>query len=272
MAARTQVNCYPSQALAVQDSWLPGICTVCNATTMQRIGNCNSNSAQTSQLSCATCNTVCQATKQAYCSIDHENIEDHEDVGKYTSKTPHQCEAKDEFIFRNWTADWWNELQDSYLTADKVGKTKAQDSGVSFSDGQAKPDPTNVPHPQGSLVTAKKYNEISDAVSKFRTSLAKVKGSAEVGCENADVIRASHAVALRTSYQAAKFKTDVCDCCNTKVQWSVHCSCNCSCSCTCNCSCQCGCGCSDRSSGCGCTCSCGCSAAGIASPQLKPTP
>lgn len=55
-----------------------------------------------------------------------------------------------------------------------MGKTVSHSAGVSFPDGEAKPDPQNVPHPAGSLVTAKKYNDISDAVSKFRTSLTKV--------------------------------------------------------------------------------------------------
>lgn len=272
--ARPQQHCYPSQALPVQDSWKADICTNCNADAMFYYYNCGSDgSEETNASPCATCNTVCQASKQAYCTIGHEYIEDHEDVGKYTSKPPRQCEAKDEFIFRNWTAEWWNELQTSYLTADKMGKTVPHNNGVSFPDGEAKPDPQNYPHPSGSLVTAKKYNDISNAVSKFRTSLAKVQGAAEVGCENATVIKAAHAIALRTSYQAAKFKTNVCDCCNTKAQWSFHCGCNCTCSCVCTCSCACSCG-SPRNCGCTCSCSssCTCGTGQVKTPQKKPTP
>lgn len=121
--------------------------------------------------------------------------------------------AKDEFIFREWTSEWWNDYQDDLLTADKMGKKVSQSAGVSFA-ARTTPDPTNVPHPANSLVTAQKYNEMVTALSKFSSTISKVKGAAEVGCENADVIRASHAVALKTGYNNAKFKSTVCDICN----------------------------------------------------------
>lgn len=110
----------------------------------------------TTSSACGTnCNTVCQAGSQAYCSAFSQFIKDHRDVGPYTAI----CEQKDEFIFRNWTAAWWNDYQDDLLTADKMGKRNPHNAGVSFPNGRAAADPQNFPHPSGSLVTAAKYND-----------------------------------------------------------------------------------------------------------------
>lgn len=265
MPARPQNNCYPTEGLTTNDSRYPAVCKVCNWTNKYSIGNCNASTAQTSQSTCATCNTVCQASKQAYCTIHSQYIKDHADVGPYDEI----CHAKDEFIFRNWTAAWWNDYQDDLLTADRVGKRQPHEGGVSFPDGRAVADPCNNNHPSGSLVTAKKYNDLANGVEKFPgASVPKVKGSAEVGCEAADVIRASHALALKTAYNNAKFKVNVCDVCNTASQFTFSCSCNCSCSCSCTCGttdaggCSRGCGCS-----CGCSCGCACSSGAIVGPS-----
>lgn len=252
MPARPQDTCYPSQALTTSDSRYPGVCTKCNWTNPETVSNCKSLSAQTPKTKCATCNTVCQAQKQNYCTIGHENINTHATVGKYTEI----CHVKDEFIFRNWTAAWWNDYQDDLLTADKMGRHTPHNNGVSYSE-RAVADPCNNNHPANSLVTAKKYNEQKAALAKFGVTIPGVKGAAEVGCEAADVIRAAHALALKTGFNNAKFDSDVCDTCNTATQFTNKCTCNCSCSCSCVCPCS-SVGSSSGCTGCGCSCGCYC--------------
>ena len=237
MSARSQGTCYPSAGLVTQNGARSPVCTVCNADSGHVQPDCNDSNNSTACGSCVACNTICVQI-QAYCNINHENINNHADVGKYNAT----CEVKDEFIFRNWRSAWWNDLQDDLLTADIVGKTKNQ--GAGFSMTPTAPDPENAPHPLNSLVTAAKYNEIVAGINAFNTSINSVK--------TGDVIRAAHAIAFHTGFDAAKFDTDVCDVCNAAVESHFNCTCNCTCSCSCSCTCSCGCGCS-------CSCSCGCS-------------
>lgn len=253
MPARTQEHCYPTEGLETQNAKYPPVCTVCNWTDTETVDDCGTQSAQTSQIQCATCNTVCQAQSQAYCKIGHELIQNHETVGKYTEI----CHKKDEFIFRNWTAKWWNDYQDDLLTADKMGMKVPHNKGVTYSE-RAAPDPCNDTHIPNSLVTAKKYNEHVTNLSKFGVTIPSVVGVSDNGV--GDVIRGAHALALRTGFNTAKFHSTVCDVCNTANQLTFNCSCNCTCSCSCSCdcsspnrSCNRGCGCS-----CGCSCSCNC--------------
>ena len=255
MPARVQDHCYPTEGLQTQNAKYSPVCTVCNWTSAFTVQNCNSYAEQTFKSQCASCNTVCQSRAQWYCYIDHEYIKDHETVGQYTEI----CHAKDEFIFRNWTADWWNDYQDDLLTADKMGMKQPHDKGVVYTE-RAAPDPCNDTHIPNSLVTAKKYNEHVDALAKFSVTINKVKGVSDDGV--GDVIRGAHALALKDGFNNAKFHNRVCDVCNTATQYTFRCTCNCTCSCQCSCSkgdgssgrgCSKGCGCS-----CGCSCTCGC--------------
>lgn len=252
MPARTQANCYPTEGLTTQDARESPVCTVCNWTASFNYGDCHAESAQTSRSQCSTCNTVCQASSQAYCVIGHELIQNHETVGKYTEI----CHIKDEFIFRNWTADWWNDYQDDLLTADKMGMKVPHNKGVNYTE-RAAPDPCNDTHIPNSLVTAKKYNEHVTNLSKFSVTIPSVVGVSDNGV--GDVIKAAHALALRTGFNTAKFHSRVCDVCNTAAQYTFKCTCNCACSCTCSCASSSRGGSCSRGCGCSCSCSCGCS-------------
>lgn len=230
MPARTQQNYKPDtggkEAGNCQNVNASPFCTVCN--TNQSRYWCYQTDP------CPGCNTNCTSC-QTYCQVGWEYIKNDPDVGPYDDSI---CMAKDEFIFRNWTAEWWNDYQDDLLTADKMGKKESHNKGVQFPDGRAVADPENSPHPAGSLVTAKKYNEMVQALSLFSANIATVLGVADNGV--GDVIRGTHAIALQTGYNNAKFKSSVCDICNATGFQHAACSCNNACSCYCACSCPCG--------------------------------
>lgn len=247
MAIKPQTVCYPSQANAngqkpVSRDDKP-MCTGCNTNDPHTKPSCcdgggsnTTNNADTCSAWCVvSCNSVCD-TAQAYCSIGHEKINSHSDVGAHPAIS---CISKDEFIFRNWTARYWNSLGDKLDTAENVGYTENQ--GVTAAHSVAVADPCNNNHPGGSLVTASKYNEIVKKLNRFHLSLGSVKGAAQVGCELADVIRGAHAAALVNGYNSATFNPGVCDQCNITGQTNPTCDCNCDCPCDCNCGCSCGC-------------------------------
>lgn len=202
-------------------------CTNCN--TNQSAPDCRQSDP------CPSCNTKCTSC-QAYCQLGYQLIESHGTVKDY--KDP-SCMAKDEFIFRNWTAQYWNTLQTMLLTADKMGLSSPHNAGVSFPNGPAAPDPTNSLHPQNSLITAQKYNDVAVALGKFSSSISQVVGVSQNGV--GDVIRGTHAVAISRGYHNAKFKTSVCDICNASGYQHAGCSCNSACNCYCSCSCGCDC-------------------------------
>ena len=221
-----------------QDWWRPatggkeaGQCGNVNASPF--CTNCNTNqSASSCKMSdpCPACNTKCTSC-QAYCQLGIQLIQNHGTVSDYVDPG---CMVKDEFIFRNWTADYWNTLQDMLLTADKMGESSPHAGGVSFPNGRAVPDPENAPHPQGSLVTAAKYNDVAAALGIFSSNIDTV-------VKDDDVIRGAHALAISSAYKSAKFKTTVCDICNGGGYQHAACSCNSACNCYCSCSCGCSC-------------------------------
>lgn len=264
MAAKNQTICYPSQAMQVPvgDHTSKPMCTKCNAKDPHsNMSNCVSHFSKNSSTNYAPCsaycnsspNTVC-AVKQSYCNIGKENIKNHADVGAHPSIA---CTAKDEFIFRNWTARYWNSLIDKLDTAEIVGLVNKQGSVIDPAHVTA--DPQNMPHPAGSLVTGVKYNEVVKLLNNFQAGLGQVQGAAQVGCEAATVIRGAHAAALVSGYNSAKFRGTVCDICNASRQTNPTCDCNCPCPCACNCGCDCPCECYCD---CQCDCSCSCSRGG----------
>lgn len=231
MAAKSQGTCYPSQGLVTQDHTQQPVCTHCNAANPYSNASCNNstNYASCSSYCVSSCNTVCNTT-QAYCSIGHELIQSHADVSTHP---PIACTVRDELIFRNWTASYWNSLIDKLDTAEVMGKTQTHGAGPNAT--YAAPDPCNqITHPANSLVTAEKYNQVATKINRFHRSIATVN----VG----DVIRGLHAAALVSDYNAATFNTNVCDVCNTSGQTNPTCNCNCPCACGCSCTCSCSCG------------------------------
>lgn len=252
MAARSQTTYYPSTATPGQTPETTPFCETCNSD--ESVKCCTSTSSYNGADETHDCDAVCNScqnacdTVQNYCgtAINKQTIIQHADTHNY----PSYCEAKDEFIFKNWTAERWNTIISNLQTAFILGWTQNHGSAPAMTDAVA--DPENSPHPANSLVTAKMYNEIAEAINKFmNTSLAKVKGVADDGI--GDVIRGSHAVLQHQNYDKAKFNTTVCDICNTAAQFT---SCPCACDCTCACSCSCGCSCP-----CNCNCSCSCTCA-----------
>lgn len=224
-----------------QDWWRPatggqqaGQCQNVNAKPF--CTNCNTNQGAPScrQVDpCPACNTVCTGC-QSYCQLGYQLIQNHGTVNEYRDPA---CMQKDEFIFRNWTADYWNTLQRMLLTADVMGEKQPQNGGVSFPNGPAAPDPKNETHIENSLITAKKYNDVAIALGKFSSSVSQVIGVSDN--DIGDVIKGDHAKALSKAYKAAVFKNNVCDICNGGGYQHASCSCNSACQCYCSCYCSC---------------------------------
>lgn len=184
------------------------------------------------------CNTTCRS-KQTFCdAFSIETVIDHADISAW----PYNCYVKDEFIFRNWRSSMWNgrlaELREAINLGVKCSQSETSGAAPCQQAGTTTPDPTNTPHPAGSLVTAAQYNQMVRRINYFNKSLGTVKGAAEVGCENADVIRGTHAMALYNGFNTMKFNKDVCDVCNTGSQHRTQ-SCNCNSTCDCYCDCNC---------------------------------
>lgn len=146
------------------------MCTKCNAKNPHTNASCCTGTTgfngATNYETCATyCdsspNTVC-TVKQSYCNIGREKINTHSDVGAHPAIA---CTKKDEFIFRNWTAKYWNSLIDKLDTAEVVGRVS--EHGSILDPAHVTADPQNYPHPAGSLVTAAKYNEIVKMLNNF---------------------------------------------------------------------------------------------------------
>lgn len=182
------------------------------------------------------CNTIC-ISEQTFCALGVEVTIDHADVKPY----PQGCWEKDQFIFRNWTAEMWNNVLGWIDDTAKLGVE--QNQGTPPGHTKVNPDPDNVTHVENSLVTAEKYNQMVAKINFFNQSLATVK--------QGDVIRGTHAMALKDGYEDKTFNQDVCDVCNVPDQNrnSCNCSCVCSCSCSCNCTCSCPCYCGCTSGG-----------------------
>ena len=248
MAKRQQSTFYPSDAPSCLNIAAAPFCKKCN--TSQNRDCCTSDTSKNGSTNEHTCSAVCNTcqnscnTVQNYCgpSLGIQLIIQHADTGQY----PAYCEQKDEFIFRNWRAkDVWNVIIDNLISAFTWGRLENH-TDTNFPFEYAVPDPENSPHPANSLVTAAKYNQVAAMINAWvGTSLPTV----QVG----DVIRGTHAQLQHKNYDSAKFKTTVCDICNTSAQFT---SCPCACDCSCACSCSCGCSCSCN---CNCSCSCTCS-------------
>ena len=228
----------PANTAKEQDWWQPytggeeaGKCSNVNASPF--CTNCNTNQSEYGchkDDPCPECNTMCTSC-QSYCQLGKQLIINHGTVNEYRDPA---CMAKDEFIFRNWTAKYWNTLQRMLLTADKMGETQTQNANVAFPNGPAAPDPRNETHIENSLITAKKYNDVVTALGKFSSNSEKVVGVSDNGI--GDVIKGDHAKAISSGYKAAKFKMNVCDICNGTGFQHASCSCNSACNCSCGCS------------------------------------
>lgn len=247
MAQRAQTTFYPSTAPACLNIAAAPFCQTCN--TSQNRNCCTSRTSYNGNTNEHDCSAVCNScqnpcnTVQSYCRLGIQSITAHADTHAY----PTYCEAKDEFIFRNWRAtDVWNVIIDNLKTAYALGRLEHHGTAPTMT--YAAGDPQNVTHVANSLVTAEKYNQIAAAINGFvGTGLATVQVN--------DVIRATHASNQHKEYDAAKFNTSVCDICNVSSQFTdcpCACDCDCACSCPCGCDCACNCNCS-----CTCTCSCG---------------
>lgn len=224
MPARPQATCYPSQGLVTQNGANAPVCTICNSNSPHVQPNCSGSSNSTACGACVACNTVC-VDQQAYCLISRENINTHGDVGTYTNI----CMAQNEIIIKQWTAAWWNDLQDDLLTANTVGKTQSQGASLTMTPAVASPPPQNAAHPANSLITAEKYNQIIRGLNAFNQTINEATQN--------DPIKAARALAFQTGFNAARFNSGVCDVCNASAQSHFNCSCNCTCSCECSCPC-----------------------------------
>lgn len=226
------------------------LCQKCNAGLTSKQGTNGTNgpgatSGKDNSYKCeAYCNASCNIkhceTSQAYCSISHEYIKDHGDVGAYPGTTI----KPNDFIHERWTVKYWNSLIGKLEVAEGVGKLSSQGAGPGVT---AKIE-------VGEVYTASLYNEVRDKIAHFNSEYNKV--------QKEDLITATIANAIGTAYNKATFGSSVCDVCNsTSSQSKKTCICNCpkcsSCpSCpTCpSCSACAGCSCSNCQ---GCSCSAG---------------
>lgn len=250
----SQSNYYPCNE--TKDS----LCIKCNAGLTSPDGTSGTNGpgateGEDKSFKCeAYCNSACNInyceTSQAYCSISHELITSHGDVGSYPGSTTIKA---DDLINDHWTKDYWNSLIDKLKMAEIVGKYKSHGSAGSVTALIGNEN----------FHTASLYNQVNTKLCNFNTKYNQVNVD--------DLITATIANAIGTAYNSAKFNASVCDVCNsTSAQAKKECICNCpkcsSCptcatcpSCSCNCaSCSCsncqGCSCSNCQ---GCSCSAG---------------
>lgn len=238
------------------------LCTKCNAGLTSGDGTNGSDNSSTPGTSaaygpedyCATsCNTTYCQTSQSYCSINHQYIKDHGDIGLYHGSINIQ---KNDLIKDYWTVDYWNSLIAKLNMAEIVGKYQPQ------------PKPT-----EGFKVVSDVIVDTvitHDFFNDVETKMAVFAESPYGQVDQNDLITATIANAIGTAYNSAKFSTSVCDVCNsTSAQAKSECTCNCptcsSCptcstcpSCSCNCS---SCACSNCQ-GCACSNCQGCSTPG----------
>jgi hypothetical protein len=213
----TYYPCKSSQASA--------FCTLCFSTQSNPSSCTSSSSKNTSgnSLSCsAYCNTGCNSTcntAQTICVVHSQYIKDHSDVGAYPGKEVNS----DDFIYKHWTANYWNSLIKKLNDAEDIGYEVSQKSS-----GKVSVDKVN----KDDVITAKFYNDIRNKLCNFNVSYDTVSQN--------QLITATIANAVKTAYENAKFNSNVCDACNTDQTSRGGCSCNCSCSCSCNCGCSCG--------------------------------
>ena len=199
-----QTKFYPASSVS-------NICTSCYSSGQSSSCKPKNGSSQNSTY-CGSCNTSCN-TSQAYCSIGYQLISSHGDVGSFSGFNV----SKDDIIFKKWTHEKWNQLQNKYKIAGSVGKT--------FSQGS--PSFTQVD--TNDIITADLYNEFYTAAQNFNASsyISKV--------EKNNVIKESHSTALENSFSHSKFNSSVCDICNVGRQHNCGYNCNCNYNCNHNC-------------------------------------
>lgn len=216
------------------------ICTFCYASeSCETCANEDSGPNPCETYCNSGCNTMCDAA-QTFCYNGVLQTILHTDVAPY----PDCCTVKDEIIHRNWTANFWNQIRNAMMITSELGIVKNQGS-IPPSDAAVADPCMNAPHPDGSLITAEKYNQVADMINFFNEAVAHVNMN--------DVIMGAHSLALKTGYEAKTFNMDVCDVCNAGNENRNNCNCSCACSCTCTCPCDCSCSCSCP--GCSCDCS-----------------
>ena len=246
---------------------LKSICNKCN--TAQNPNNACTSTSSTNNVSnekacsyyCNTgCNTTCVSI-QNLCKVNQYikkyvgNFPISSIKGHANSKKP----GEEDIIKNKWTAYNWNLAISQLEEAEKIGGLETQGTGP-----KANTVSTN------EVIKATTFNELRNKIYHFVVdddiSCSIVKGLStdnKLKLEEADIITAAKANALRDAYQNAKFNTSVCDICNAAGnQNSENASCGCNCTCACSCSCGCpscgGCSC-PVCGGCSCPVCGGCS-------------
>lgn len=199
-----------------------------NACTSSGSSNSSSNKSSCDVYCNSGCNTKCtDSYSQTVCGSGHQSISQHPDVGPY----PGEQIQKDDIIYEKWTAAFFQSLNSKLIQAEGIGAASSQGSNGSFANPSI-----------GDIITADFYNAVE-------TKLAGFIGGNYQQVKKNDIITAAIANAIGTAYNAAQFKTSVCDVCNSSQHIGGTCGCNCSCACSCNCGCSCP---------CPCNCGCGC--------------
>lgn len=203
-----------------------------DACTSSSSSNSSSNESSCDTYCNTGCNTKCtDSYSQTVCGSGHQTMHAHPDVGEYPGET---IIADVDYIYDKWTASFFAALNSRLTKAEEIGYASAQGSNGSFANPE-----------KGEIITAAFYNSVEQKLAGF-------DGGSYPTVKPDDLITAAIANAIGTAYNAAQFKTSVCDVCNSSQHIGGTCGCNCSCACACNCGCSCPCGCS-------CSCSCGCS-------------
>ena len=180
---------------------------------------------------------MCNPSCQTLCQVGYQLISKHPNVGDFPWKAVKGWATNpgnEDYLRDVLTAKNWNTLIEKLNSAEQVGEESSQGSG-----GIATPVESN------QVFQALYYNEIQKKLNNFEDAyFDPVKKD--------DLVTAARINAIRNSFLQAKFKSSVCDICNTGLN---ECSCNCSCDCDCDCACECDC---DCDCDCGCDCNCGC--------------
>ncbi len=168
--------------------------------------------------SCGNCNVLCNSS-QSYCSLGRQSISSMVgDFSGFNVKT-------DDFIWEKWTTSKWNELQNKYATANSLGMRSSQGASLSFTPAQ-----------KDMVITADLYNEIAKASQAFGGSTPYVSVDQLITADLSD--------ALDNGFAGSKFRSGVCDVCNSGTQHNCGYNCACNYNCcnyNCNCNYQCSC-------------------------------
>lgn len=212
----SQTTFYPSSSKSA-------LCESCYTGQSQRTSSSCSGSNTTPY--CDSCNSICNSAQNyGNLSIGKCSVLQHPDIdfSGFNAK-------QGDFIYKYWTADKWNELQEIFSLLYSIGNKKSTEdiyTPVSFTQVCKNENSNN-------LITADQYNAFIDASTEhFNNDI----NTQTVEKDNT-IISKSLSDQLDKLLQNSFFNSSICDICNVGSQHSCtyNCACNYNC---CNYDCQ----------------------------------